>query len=342
MRESSLSINPLVGWGILGTGAIARSFVRDLALLSDARIAAVGSRSLESARAFSSAHPSDGHTARAYGSYEEMSEDPGVDIVYVATPHSMHLENVQMCLNAGKPVLCEKAFALNAAQTLQMIHLAADKELFLMEAMWMRCNPVIRQLREVALGGAIGEVRQVTADLSFQPVQPAKSRLYDPELGASALLDIGIYPVTFAALILGEPAGIAAWADVSERGVDVHTGVTLGYTSGAVAALTCSMTAQSSNVATVSGTRGRIDVPARFHHPSRFTLHHDGTTQMYETQLRGTGLSYEAEEAQRCLREGLRESPLVPLADTLSVMTVLDSIRAEIGVTYQADVDAPT
>jgi predicted dehydrogenase len=340
MRESSLTIKPLVGWGILGTGAIARSFVRDLMLLSDARIAAVGSRSLESARAFADAHPCDGHTARAYGSYDEMCEDPGVDIVYVATPHSMHFENVQMCLNAGKPVLCEKAFALNAAQTQQMMRLAAAKELFLMEAMWMRCNPVIRQLREVALGGVIGEIRQVTADLSFEPA-PAKDRLYNPELGASALLDIGIYPVTFAALILGEPAGVAAWADLSDRGVDINTGVTLGYASGAVAALTCSMTARSSNVATVSGTRGRIDIPARFHHPSRFTLHHDDTSQTYETQLRGTGLSYEAEEAQRCLREGLRESPLVPLADTLSVMTVLDSIRAEIGVTYETDVDAP-
>jgi predicted dehydrogenase len=342
MRESSLTTRPFVGWGILGTGAIARSFVRDLMLLSDARVVAVGSRSLDSARAFAQAYPGAGHTARAYGSYEEMSGDPAVDIVYVATPHSMHLENVQMCLNAGKPVLCEKAFALNAAQAQQMIRLAAAKELFLMEAMWMRCNPVIRQLREVALGGAIGDVHQVTADLSFVPVQPAKNRLYDPELGASALLDIGIYPVTFAALILGEPAGIAAWADVSDRGVDVNTGVTLGYASGAVAALTCSMTARSSNVATVSGTRGRIDIPARFHHPSRFTLHHDDTSQTYETQLRGTGLSYEAEEAQRCLRDGLLESPLVPLADTLRIMTVLDSIRAKIGVTYLADADAPT
>jgi predicted dehydrogenase len=341
MRESSLSIKPPVGWGILGTGAIARSFVRDLMLLSDARIAAVGSRSMHSARAFAHAHPCDQHNARAHGSYEEMCADPAVDIVYVATPHSMHLENVQMCLNAGKPVLCEKAFALNAAQAEQMIRLAAAKELFLMEAMWMRCNPVIRQLREVALGGAIGDVRQVTADLSFEPA-PTKNRLYDPELGASALLDIGIYPVTFAALILGGPVAIAAWADLSDRGVDVNTGITLGYASGAVAALTCSMTARSSNVATVCGTRGRIHIPARFHHPSRFTLHQGGTSQTYETRLRGTGLSYEAEEAQRCLRKGLRESPLVPLTDTLGVMTVLDSIRAEIGVTYQADVDPPT
>jgi predicted dehydrogenase len=337
-----LTINTLVGWGILGTGAIARSFVRDLMLLSDARIAAVGSRSLDSAQAFANAYRRDGHTARAYGSYEEMATDPAVDIVYVATPHAMHLENVQMCLTAGKPVICEKAFALNAAQTQQMMSLAAAKGLFLMEAMWMRCNPVIRQLREVALGGAIGDVGQVTADLGFIPARPPKSRLLDPELGASALLDIGIYPVNLAQLILGEPAGIAAWGHVSDRGVDLNTGITLGYASGAVAALTCSMTSRTSNVATVCGNRGRIDIPARFHHPSRFTLHHNGSSRTYETQLRGTGLCYEAEEAQRCLREGLMESPLVPLADTLRIMSLLDSIRAEIGVAYQADRDVPT
>jgi len=323
-----------VGWGIIATGKIAHSFASDLALLPDAWIAAVGSRSLESARAFTAEHAP---SARAYGSYGEVADDPRVDIVYVATPHSMHHADVMRCFEAGKPVLCEKALTLNARESAELVTEARRRGLFFMEAMWMRCNPIVQRIRDLVHDGAVGQVTQLRADLGFVADFPPSHRLYDPELGGSVLLDMGIYPLTFAHLMLGEPASVAAVATLSDRGVDLDTSVSLGYDAGGVAALTCSTTSWLSCTAAVAGDRGRIDVSPRFHHPTCFTLYRDGGSEVFEHEPFGRGYTYEAVEAMRCLREGLTESPMVPLDESVAIMRLMDTIRDQLGVRFAVD-----
>ncbi|MGZ8771229.1 MAG: Gfo/Idh/MocA family protein, partial [Aeromicrobium sp.] len=227
MSNISAAIPP-VRWGILATGKIAALFAADLALVEDAELAAVGSRSIESARRFADTHSSG---ARAYGSYAELAADPDVDVVYVATPHGRHVEDVMTCFEAGKAVLCEKALTLNADDGSTLIEEARHRGVFFAEAMWMRCNPNIRKIQDMVAAGSCGTVGQVRAELGFV-AKPDIARLWDPELGASALLDVGIYPLTFTNLILGEPTHIVAAGIKSDRGIDVSGGATLTYTSG--------------------------------------------------------------------------------------------------------------
>jgi len=216
-----------VRWGILATGGIARSFAADLALLPEASLAAVASRRMESAREFASMYD-----ARPHGSYEALVEDPEVDVVYVATPHSLHKENTLMAFEAGKPVLCEKSLTLNARDAEELVATARERGLFFMEAMWMRCNPVIRRLTQLARSGRLGTVLQVRADLGFVVDRPSTDRTLAPELGGGALLDMGVYPITFAHLFLGEPTRVEAVATMSDLGVDVNLAISLGWTAG--------------------------------------------------------------------------------------------------------------
>jgi len=328
-----------VRWGILATGKIAGSFARDLALLPECELAAVGARRQESADAFAAEHGA----AAAYGDYRALVEDPAVDIVYVATPHALHREHVELAFEAGKPVLCEKAFTLDAPDAEHLVALAREKNLFLMEAMWMRCNPLVRRLQQLFATGALGEVRQVRADLGFVVDKPPTDRLLDPALGGGALLDMGVYPLTFASLFLGEPSTLAATAALSEVGADLNLAMSLGYDSGAVASLTSTMTAWSPRTGSIATDRGRIDLPAPFHHPTSVTWtsmtgdpDFDGPSEPQEIrqELLGTGLSHEALEVVRCLRNGETESPLVPLDDTVALMRQMDRLRDQIGVHY--------
>jgi len=322
-----------VGWGILATGKIANAFARNLSLLPDARIAAVGARRLESAQAF--AREYDGEAA--YGGYERLVEDPNVDVVYVASPHGLHHEHVLLALEAGKPVLCEKALTVNAAQAEELVAVAREQRLFFMEAMWMRCNPLIRRLQQLLADGGLGTVQQVRADLGWVVDAPATDRLLAPELGGGALLDLGIYPLTFAHLFLGEPESVAATAALSELGVDLNIALSLGYPTGAVASLSASMTAWSPRTASIATDRGRFDIPAAFHEPTTATWTSDGRTETVSEQVIGTGLANEALEVMRCLRSGEIESPLVPHEDSLSLMRLMDRIRRDIGVRYPGE-----
>ncbi|WP_155069560.1 Gfo/Idh/MocA family protein [Streptomyces taklimakanensis] len=322
-----------IRWGILATGGIAGAFARDLAQVPGGEIAAVGSRSDASARRFADEHG----IPRAYGSWAELAADPDVDVVYVATPHSAHLEAARLCLEAGKAVLCEKPLTLNLAQARELVELARRKGVFLMEAMWTYCNPVIRRMLDIVAGGEIGEVRSVHADFGIVAPVDASHRLRDPRLGGGALLDLGIYPVSFAHLVLGAPASVAAWAHLTPEGVDETTGVLLGYDSGAVATLSCSIASAGPTVAAVSGTRGRIELPHGFFAPRSFVLHREGH-EAREVRVPevpgGTGYGPEAAEVMRCLREKETESPLVPLDGTLAVMATLDAARERVGVRY--------
>lgn len=326
-----------VRWGILATGKIARAFAQDLALVPDAELVAVASRRRESAEAFV-AELGGPHT-RSYDSYEALVADPDVDVVYVATPHSLHHANTLMAFHAGKPVLCEKALTLNAREAEGLVAEARWRGLFFMEAMWMRCNPVIRRIRQLVERGDLGRVQQVRADLGFLADRPETDRLLAPELGGGALLDMGIYPLTFAHLLLGEPDQVEAVATMSPSGIDLNLAMSLGWSSGAVASLSSTMTAWSPRTASIATDRGRVDLPDGFHEPTEVTWTESGERHVIREPLIGTGLGDEAAEVVRCLRNGETESPLVPLDDTLRLMRLMDRIREKIGVRYAVDLD---
>ena len=324
-----------IRWGVLATGGIAATFTEDLRTLPDAEVVAVGSRSLASARAFAERFD----IPRAHGSWQELVDDPGVDVVYVANTHNAHFPATELCLRAGKAVLCEKAFTLNLGQAKTLIDLARDRGVFLMEAMWMRTNPAFRRMLEMLADGAIGDLSTVHADFYLAGPFPADHRLRDPKQGGGALLDLGVYPVTFAHAVLGVPSSVTAWAALNDEGTDANTGMLFGYShgphTGALAALTCGLTADSPVAATVSGTRGRIELGSTFFRPDSFRLHRAGAeAQTIRVPYTGRGMVHEAIEVMRCLREGLLQSPLVSWQDTLDVMALLDGVRAQIGVVF--------
>jgi predicted dehydrogenase len=326
-----------VRWGILATGGIAASFAAALTDLPDAEIVAVASRSEDSARAFADRFG----IPRAYGDWESLAHDEDVDVVYVATPHSAHRAAAGLCLQAGRNVLCEKAFTLNTREAEELVGLARAHGRFLMEAMWMYCNPLIRRLTALVDDGAIGDVRTVQADFGLTGPFPPAHRLRDPALGGGALLDLGVYPVSFAHLLLGEPTALDARAALSSEGVDLQTGALLSWDDGALGAVHCSITGGTGVTASVTGSLGRIDIPEGFFNPERFVLHragHDPEEFVLDPSdgPRNT-MRHEAAEVMRALRAGESESPLVPLAGTLAVMRTLDTIRERIGVRYPGE-----
>jgi len=330
-----------VRWGILATGGIAAAFTADLVDLPDAEVVAVASRTEASAKAFAERFGIE----RAYGDWGALAEDADVDVVYVATPHSAHRAAAGLCLEAGRNVLCEKAFTLNAREAQELVALARARGSFLMEAMWMYCNPLVRRLKELVDGGAIGEVRHVQADFGLAGPFPPTHRLRDPRQGGGALLDLGVYPVSFAHLLLGEPSDIVARAALSDEGVDLQTGALLSWESGALASVHCSIVGGTATSASVTGSQGRIDIPYGFFFPDRFVLHRDGRDPEEFTADPADGprnsLRHEAREVMRALRAGERESALVPLEGTLAVMRTLDAIRDRIGVRYPAEAVRP-
>jgi predicted dehydrogenase len=322
-----------VRWGLLATGSIARGFAQNLALLPDAEIAAVASRQQESADAFAR----DVGAHAAYGSYEQLVADPDVDVVYVATPHALHKDNTLLAFEAGKPVVCEKPLTLNARDAEELVAAARARGLFFMEAMWMRCNPVIRRVKQLADHGRLGRIAQVRADLGFLVDRPETDRLLAPELGGGVLLDMGIYPLTFAHLFLGEPEKVEAVAELAPSGIDRNLSLSLGWPGGAVASLSATMTAWSPRTASIATDIGRIDLGEAFHHPRSATWVSNGSSETFSEEVIGTGLANEAAEVMRCLRSGEVESPLVPLDDTLALMRLMDRARARIGLTYPND-----
>jgi predicted dehydrogenase len=322
-----------IRWGVIATGKIAHSVAADLAITPGAKLAAVGSRTQASAENFAKQYG----FARAYASYEQVASDPDVDVVYVATPHAMHVENVGTCFAYGKPVLCEKALTLNAVDAVALVDEARRRGVFFMEAMWMRCNPTILAVRDLVATGAIGNVTSVSADFGFVPDVPPGHRLLDPSLGASALLDIGIYPLTFASMFAGEPTTIVSTGTLSDRGIDLACASALSYADGATATVSCTLQAVTPSRASVSGTLGNVELPRRFHCPSQYSVSTDEGETTYEFDVLGNGYVHEIEEVQRCLREGLTESPLVPLDDTVALMRQMDQIRGQIGSRLPGD-----
>jgi len=320
-----------IRWGILGTGSIAGQFAEGLAELPDAQLVAVGSRSVESANTFGTRFD----VSHRHGSYEALVNDPDVDVIYVATPHSCHTENTLLALAAGKPVLCEKPFAINAREAERVIEVARKKKIFVMEAMWTRCFPLMHKLRDLLGEGAIGEPRMVTADFGFRAEFQEEERLFNPAFGGGALLDVGIYPVSLASMIFGSPTQIAGLAHLGKTGVDEEAAVVLSHSRGQLAVLATAIRTDTMHDACIMGTTGRIRIASPWWRPTALTLSRKNfADERMEFPLSGNGYQFEAAEVGRCLRESRLESDVMPPAETISIMKTLDSIRAQWGLKY--------
>src|ERR1700753_2270961 len=288
-KDAHMNDGP-VRWGILGTGGIGHTFAEDLSLSDSGVVAAVGSRSQDTADRFADEF---GIAAR-HPSYESLVADPTVDVVYVATPHPSHRDNAILALRAGKPVLVEKPFAMNAAEAAEIVAVAREEKLFAMEAMWTRFLPHIAQIREWLAAGALGEIVTVTADHGQWFAEDPGFRLFAPELGGGALLDLGVYPVSFASMVLGTPTRVVSMSEPAVTGVDAQESVLFGYDSGAQAVLTCTLRAKSPTRAAIVGTDARIEVEGDFYAPACVTLiPREGERVVVESNHEGRGLRHQ-------------------------------------------------
>jgi predicted dehydrogenase len=322
-----------IRWGIAATGGVARRFATGLAETDDAATVAVASRTADRAEAFGAEFD----VPHRHASYEALAEDPDVDVVYVASPHSRHEADTLLFLEAGKHVLCEKPFALNAAQARRMIDTARERELFVMEAIWSRFVPAYQLLGRLLADGAIGEVASVDADFGIRfPFDPLH-RLFDLALGGGALLDLGIYPLQLASLVLGPTLDVQAVGRVGESGADEHVAAVLSHASGALATVRAATRVTLACAARISGTEGVIDLPAFMHCPSSLTVTTLAGVEVHEAPIVGEGLRYQVTEVHRCMRAGELESPAIPHVETLQLAATMDRIRAQIGVRYPAE-----
>lgn len=321
--------------GILGTGNMARQFALGLRHTREVELMAIGSRHPETALRFATEFDVPKH----FASYEALASDPAIDLVYVATPHSCHLDNSLMCLDAGKAVICEKPFAINASEASLIIEKAREKRLFLMEAMWSRYIPAVVRLRELLAEKAIGNVQLMIAGGAFMPAFDPTAYLFRPELGGGVLLDAGVYLVSMASMVFGSPDKILATGKLGRSGVDEHDAILLQHGNGAIASLYISLRASASPEITLLGDRGRILVHAPLFAPPRLTVSITGAVE--ETvgfPFPGNGYQFEALEAARCIRAGHTESSIMPLDETLSIMQTMDQIRSQIGLKYPMEI----
>ncbi len=322
-----------IRWGILGAGGIAATVSADIAASGDGALAAVGARDGDRAAAFAARHG----VARSYGSYRELVADADVDVVYVATTHAQHHEHALLALEAGKPVLVEKAFTLNARQAREVVATARARQLFCMEAMWMRFNPVVVEAQSLVASGRIGELVNVRGDLSRRFDYRPEHRLFDLSAGGGALLDLGVYPLTFAWLFLGRPDSVQATGTLSPTGSDASAALQLGYHQRARGPAAHQRRFDSPLGGLIVGTRGWIRVDTPVHRPASMTVHTADGEQIIRHELPGNGYGPEVAEVHRCLRAGELESPAVPLDETIAILEVLDESRRQLGVRYPAD-----
>ncbi len=319
-------------WGILGPGRIAHKFAQDLLTLPNALLYAVASTHQPRADAFAQQYGA----THALGHYDDLLTLPDLDVVYVATPHVLHHENIMMLLNAGVAVLGEKPFAMNGGQVREMVSLARSKRVFLMEALWSRFLPVLLRARQLAHDGAIGTITGVRADFGFAASFAPGSRLFDKALGGGSLLDIGIYPLFWSYLFLGMPQTVKASAIFGPTGVDEQCGMVLTYANGEMALLDSTLRARTPCEAFVYGTEGMIRLSTRWHETQSLTLTRNGQPPEEITMPRSTfGYDYEAAHLMQCLTEGRTESNVWSLQDSLNLMALLDAVRTEASIVYE-------
>lgn len=325
-----------IRWGILGCGKIANKFAADLQLVDDAELVAVGARDPERARSFA-----DIYGARlAFSSYVDLVNCPDVDVIYVATPHGYHHEHALLCLRHGKAVLCEKALALNLRQVKEMIEESRRSNVFLMEAFWTKFLPQYQKVLSIVSEGTIGQIRMLQADFGFNGGEVPAQRLYDPLLGGGSLLDIGIYPVFLAVSLLGRPVNVNAIMDAYDTGVDKQIAINMQFDSGALATLSSSFEVETPVAATIMGTRGYINMKNRFHNATcelELVTGRDNRQTIEVHREGGYGYQFEARHVTQCLRDGIRESPVMSFNDSILLMETLDRIRERCGIRYAAD-----
>lgn len=357
-----------IRWGILGTGFISGQFAQGLQLLPDAELLAIGSRTQTSAQEFAQCF----NVSRTYSRYEELVKDPDIDVVYIGTPQNRHKTDCLLCLEAGKAVVCEKPFTLNAPEAREVIELARAKRLFCMEAMWMRFMPLIQQVQTLIHRGEIGTPRLLTADFGVAMAFDPSSRFFNLELGGGALLDRGIYPLSLAFRLFGTPESVVSQATIGETGVDEQSAIVLKFPQGQLAVLSSSLRSYSANEAVIMGDRGKIIIHEPFYRPHRISVIKSpepvtltgGTTNLKPSlkqklkqhplvqrfkgllsplvrksttivePIAGNGFGYEAAEVMRCLRNGDLESQLMPLDETLRIMETMDLIRSQWNLKY--------
>ncbi|MDQ1129174.1 Gfo/Idh/MocA family protein [Microbacterium sp. SORGH_AS_0888] len=318
-------------WGVLATGGIAHAFTSDLRT-AGLDVRAVGSRSARSAEAFAAEFG----IANAHGSYEALVADPEVDIVYVATPHPAHAENALAAIAAGKHVLVEKPFTLTGEEAARVADAAAGAGVLAMEAMWTRYLPHMARIRELLADGALGEVRTVFADHTQRISTDPAHRLNALELGGGALLDLGIYPVSFAWDVLGAPETVTARARLAETGADAEVATIMTHTGGALSTSISSSRAAGPNTAHVVGTEARIDIDRVWYCPTSFRLlGPDGTVlEDHVSRVDGRGMQFQALAAERLIAAGAIDSDVLPLAESVAIMRTLDTVREQIGLRY--------
>lgn len=355
-------MSTVIRWGILGTGTVATEFIEGLQSVADAQLWAIGSRTLDKAQTFANMF----RAPKAYGSYEELVQDPDIDVVYIATPQTRHKADSILCLNAGKAVLCEKPFTVTSEEAREVMAVARQQKVFCMEAMWMRFMPLIREVRRLIHAGEIGEVRLLTANFGYPTEFDPENRFFNPDLGGGALLDRGVYPLSLAFLLLGKPQRIDGEPCMGTTGVDDQSAMILRYASGAMAILHSTLRTYSSNEALIVGTRGKIAIKEPFYKPEniivtrfsgkpvvvtsqqktanvgwkRSTVNRLKQNRVLKTlaklrkerskrisqRLSGNGYNYEAAEVVRCLQAGKLESDLMPLSETVEIMETVESL----------------
>lgn len=319
-----------IRWGILGTGRIAGVFAEGLRADPDAILVAVGSRSAESAQRFASQY----NVARAHATYAALADDPGVDAIYVATPHTSHIADSLRCIAAGKAVLCEKPFAVNAAQARTMIAAAKAANVPLMEAMWTRFLPIVRKAMDLINEGAIGDVRMIQSDFGFRTDVNPSGRLFDRNLAGGGLLDVGVYCVSLSVMILGEAVAATGIAEIGSTGVDEQGAAVMSFADGKLAYFSTGVRTSTPMEATIMGTTGQIRLESPWFACKRLTLTQGGKSEVIEMPFAGNGYHYEATEVGNLLRTQRIESDIMPWSHTMHTMDAMDRIRAVWGLRY--------
>ncbi|PRX55160.1 Gfo/Idh/MocA family protein [Flagellimonas meridianipacifica] len=323
-------MEPKIKWGIIGPGKIARKFASDLLLFEDAEVTAVASRNLERAKSFAS----DFGIRYVFGSYEELFESNVVDVVYIATPHTFHKELSVKAIQNGKHVLCEKPLGVNLIEVEEIIKVAKEESVFLMEGLWSRFNPSIQKAKELIDNNEIGPISYLHADFSFYALDRGKeSRLLNPELASGSLLDIGIYPVFLSYLLLGMPKKIQAQANFLENGTEAQTSILFKY-KNALSMLYSGLKGESKMEAEISGAHGEIFVHPRWHEANGLTLKKGEEVEKYNLPTKGNGFVYEIQEVHKCLKNKLMESKLWSHQNSLDLARLLNDIRHQIGAKF--------
>lgn len=323
-----------IRWGILATGGIARAFTNDL-VLNGFTVKAVGSRSQESANAFAEKFG----IPNAHASYEALVADPDVDIIYISTPHPFHAANAALALNAGKHVLIEKPIALNAREAREIMDLAASKNLLVLEAMWTRFLPHMVRIREILASGVLGDVHTLIADHTQDLPDDPSHRLNSLELGGGALLDLGIYPISFASELFGKPETILATATFKETGADAQVATLFRYAGGQIASTLSASDTKGPNTATILGTEARIDIDEVWYSPTTFRVINsaDEVLESFEAEILGRGMHFEAAEAEQLIQAGLISGQILSTDESVAIMETLDAVREQIGLRYPGE-----